>query len=206
MVPMISFFVGGLNETFILIGLAWMYNDLQGADEHWFLRNVINAAGFMGYSSGVMKVALLPHRLLFSSFMSTSTSTAAKTAIAVTLNNKSATWLVIIGFIILTTVQIHDLPDIEGDRARDRQTAPLVLGEGVTRWSIAISVAAWSIVCPMFWDLSWLGYIFIGIPGVVVAGRVLWLTGSVKSDKKTLYCWCLWTIAVYFLPLFVAVS
>jgi hypothetical protein len=43
------------------------------------------------------------------------------------------------GFIILSTMHVQDLKDIEGDRARNQKTFPLV-SQKISRWSIIISV------------------------------------------------------------------
>ena len=53
-------------------------------------------------------------------------------------------WLVIISCVISTTMHVQDLKDEAGDRARARRSAPIVLGDAVARWTIAIPVLFWS--------------------------------------------------------------
>jgi hypothetical protein len=56
-VVFVVFFLGGMTETLAMVGLTWMYNDLEGADENYIVRNIINAFGFVCYSSGATIVA-----------------------------------------------------------------------------------------------------------------------------------------------------
>ena len=167
-------------EAIIMMILTWMYNDLGCGDENYLLRNVINAGGLVCYSSGATVIA--------AGFQEHS------------LNNKGVKWLAIIWGVVFSTVQTQDLPDMEGDLAHKRRTLPLVLGEEVARLSVAVSVAIWSVVCPAFWDLGYLGY---ALPLLVGAGfmyRVLLLRG-VSADKKTWRVWCIWTSTLWLLPL-----
>ncbi|KIM95631.1 hypothetical protein OIDMADRAFT_133318, partial [Oidiodendron maius Zn] len=57
-IPAVIFFVFVLSGmTLATVGLTWMYNDLEGACENYILRNIINAFGFVSYSSGATIVA-----------------------------------------------------------------------------------------------------------------------------------------------------
>jgi hypothetical protein len=53
----LSLYIGGLKQCLSLIILGYWYNDLGGADISWITRNLINAAGFISFSSGAMEVA-----------------------------------------------------------------------------------------------------------------------------------------------------
>ena len=76
--------------------------------------------------------------------------------------------------------------DQEGDRARNRGTLPLVLGDWTARWTIAVPVLFWSFACPKFWELDIYGWIMPAIFGSVVALRVL-MFRDIVADKKTWY-------------------
>ncbi|KAI0383201.1 UbiA prenyltransferase family [Hypomontagnella monticulosa] len=102
-----SFCLGAAQETTLCLVLTWMYNDLGGADEHFILRNVINGAAYFAYGSGAFKVAAGSRSVAFD----------------------ASVWLAIVACMITTTMQIQDLKDQEGDRARQRSTAPLDLGD-----------------------------------------------------------------------------
>lgn len=173
-------YLGGLEETVAMMVLTWMYNDLGGADESYVVRNLINAFGFVCYSSGATLVACGHGR---SSFL------------PVTYQ-----WLGIVGGIVFTTLQMQDMADQEGDRARNRGTVPLMLGDWAARWTIAIPVAFWSSVCPAFWQLNVYAYIVPAICGGIVASRIL-LFRTVDSDKITWKLWNVWITSLYLLPL-----
>ena len=180
-VLLINLYLGAIEESIILLGLNWMYNDLNGAEESYIIRNFINGFAFAAYSSGATRVA--SERVLFS------------------LNATGYQWLAIVGVIIFSTLQVQDLKDQEGDRARKRSTVPLMLGDLVARWTIAVPVLVWSLVCPAFWNLSSWGFILPVMLGCVVAGRVL-LKRKMQEDATTWRVWSLWLISLYFLPLF----
>jgi 4-hydroxybenzoate polyprenyltransferase len=166
-------------ETVAHTILTWMYNDLGGADEIYIVRNLINALGFMCYSSGTTKVA----------------------AGRQTLTTREYTWIGIVGAIIFSTLSMQDLPDIEGDAARGRLTSPLVNGDAFSRWEIVIPILLWSIICPLFWNASWIGYVASITIGCTLAFRILRYR-TVAGDKVSWKIWCLWTGALYTLPLF----
>jgi 4-hydroxybenzoate polyprenyltransferase len=177
----ISTALGGLKETVAMLVLTWMYNDLGGADEDFRLRNLINACGFICHGSGSTLIAAG-----FGSYA---------------LSKQAEIWLVLTGAVIFTTLQVQDLPDMKGDAVRGRRTLPLVCGEGAGRWSVAIPVLIWSIICPYFWGLGVLSYAFTLVSGFVVSGRVLAIRNE-AADEVTYKIWCLWLISLYVLPLF----
>lgn len=171
---------GGVDETVTMMILTWMYNDLGGADENMLVRNGINALGYMCYISGATKIALKAHEL----------------------NSTGYQWIGIVGLVVLTTLQTQDMADQEGDLARGRRTAPLVLGDGAARWTVAIPVVAWSVLCPAFW--AWRGAATYGLVypfGTLLAARVLVLR-DVEADQMTWKLWCFWMFLLSSLPLF----
>lgn len=177
----LSSLTGGFCETIAMIILTWMYNDLGGADEDYILRNAINAAGFICHGSG-------------------------STAIAAgygewELNTTGKMWLGIIGLIVFSTLQIQDIPDIEGDTARGRRTFPIIYGDRAARISVAVGVMIWSVVCPRIWSLDTVGYLILLVPGSWIAYRTLNFS-SVPADELTYKIWCLWLIIIYMLPLY----
>jgi 4-hydroxybenzoate polyprenyltransferase len=175
------FYLGSMEETLLLLVCTWIYNDIEGADSDFVMRNVLLAFFYALYGSGALRVAT------DSAFGDTF------------LNLRGKLWSGVIGAIIFTTMQIQDLKDQEGDRSRDRKTAPLVLGETFARWSIAIPVALWSVFCSVFWTLGVYVSILPIAMGLVVAGRVISLDG-VSNDRKTWKLWCWWLILLYVMP------
>ena len=175
-----TLFLGGTHETVAMMVLTWMYNDLEGADENYIVRNAINALGFMCYSSGATIVACGYGQH--------------------SLNSTAYRWLAIVGGIVFSTLQMQDMPDVEGDAARDRKTLPLVHGNASARWTIAIPTVAWSLICPAFWEVGPLGWLVSLLTGGLLVLRILGLR-SVQADKTTWKVWCLWTSTLYLLPL-----
>ena len=167
-------------ETVVMMVLTWMYNDLGGADEHFQVRNFINALGFMCYSSGSTVVAAGYGEYI--------------------LNDRAYSWLAIVGTVVFSTLSMQDMADIPGDSARGRRTLPLVYGERFARWAIAIPVIFWSILCPLFWGLGVRGYVAPVAVGSMLAFRVLFYR-SITADKISWKLWCFWTIVLYLLPL-----
>lgn len=91
--------LGGLEETIVMFILTWMYNDLYGADEHYAVRNLLNAASFINFSYGATRAA----------------------AGSFDLNGiMKYQWLPMAGAVILTSLQMQDMSDQEGDAQRGR--------------------------------------------------------------------------------------
>ncbi|CAF9939208.1 MAG: hypothetical protein ALECFALPRED_008039 [Alectoria fallacina] len=171
-------------ETALLFNLTWIYNDLRGGDDNWMVRNLIIASAFFLYNLGSLKVA------------SGASSHSEKV-----LGWAPYAWAAVISAVILTTMQVQDLKDQEGDRTRGRQTAPLVLGEQVARWTIALPILFWSLACALFWGVWTLPI----ATGLYVACRVLRERGK-EEDRRSWKFWSLWTAVLYLLPLVSSIS
>lgn len=173
------FFLGAWQATSLLFGLTWMYNDLKGGEEDWLLRKVIIGSAFALYNCGSLRVA---------------------SGADYSLHSGGIRWVAIIADVIFSTMHIQDLKDIAGDRARDRKSAPLVLGDGTARWTITVPLLAWSLICPL--------YLGVGLPiiilpvalGTYIALRTLWMRGP-REDRKSWYLWAAWLVCLYVLPL-----
>jgi 4-hydroxybenzoate polyprenyltransferase len=180
-----SRFLGGVEAAVALMVFSHMYNELDGAQEHWLIRNVLNACGLSCFSIGSAVVATGYGQY--------------------SITDDVYTWVAILAAVITTTVQMQDLPDVEGDRARDRKTMLLVYGDRVTRWSIALLVLFWSVACCYYWDLHILFYVPSVAVGAIMAWRVLLVRG-LDEDEMTWKLWCVWMMVLYSLPLVKRVS
>lgn len=168
--------IGVWRESALILVLTWLYNDLKGGDE--IIRDLIIAVAFGLYNMASLTIAV-----------------SAQTEIS----TQGYTWIAITSGVILTTMQVQDLKDQAGDCARGRLTMPLLLGERMSRWSIAIFVLVWSGLCTFFWELQPWAY---GLPAVLggfvafqaVRGR------SPEQDSRTWKLWCLWMMVLYVLP------
>ncbi|KAJ4856998.1 ubiA prenyltransferase family domain-containing protein [Trichoderma breve] len=116
----LSILSGGYTASITLMAFVWMYNDLDGSNSGIWIRNALNAGGLMCFSWGAL-ASLSGGELLPEGFA----------------------WIMATGAIIMTTVHAQDLPDIEGDMARGRQTVPLLYGEAAARISLAVMVSFW---------------------------------------------------------------
>ena len=172
--------IGGVEESVLMMVLTLMYNDLAGADEIYIFRNTINAFGFVCYSSGSTRVACGVGMC--------------------SVNDSAYWWFGIVGAVVLSTLQIQDMADQEGDRKHNRKMMPLVLGDWTARWTIVIPVIVWSLVCPAFFSLHPLGYIIPLVLGGLLGVRII-LCRTIAADRISWKLWCLWTVSLYCLPL-----
>ncbi|KAI0376332.1 hypothetical protein F5Y04DRAFT_285980 [Hypomontagnella monticulosa] len=159
-------------ESLAIMVLTWLYNDLRGGDDHYITRNAIIGTAFSIYNTGSVRVA-------------------------VGVNTTRGGGLVSV--VIFTTMQVQDLQDVEGDRARGRRSAPILMGNWPARWSVAAPMLLWPAACAWFWGA---GIVLSGPQialGTLVAVRSLWYSGLL-ADKLTWRLWCLWTAMLYMLP------
>ncbi|KAI0159977.1 hypothetical protein GGR52DRAFT_563794 [Hypoxylon sp. FL1284] len=172
-----SFCLGAAQETAFCLVLTWMYNDLGGADEHFALRNIINGAAYFVYGSGALKVAAGSEKV----------------------GSGASLWLAMVACIIATTMQVQDLKDQEGDKARLRSTAPLDLGDGICRCSIVAGITFWSALCLSYWSWSPIGLLLVLSPGSIVVRRLLKFRDA-AADALSYRWWSIWIISIFCLP------
>lgn len=174
----LSWATGVWHETLVLLAMQWMYNDLRGCDESLVLRNGLIAVGYGLYSAIAVGIMVGPGH---------------------GLTGKGWQWVGMIALVMLGTQHICDIKDAEGDRTRGRRSAPIVLGDGMCRWSVAVPIMGFSVLCPAFFGLGALSYAGTVGSGGVVAGRTLFMR-ELKADKMTWKLWALWTCSLFVLP------
>lgn len=172
--------------------LTWMYNDLGGGDDNWLIRNAVIAAAFGVYNLGSMKVAASTAINLTPSPPPTSSSQL--------ISPLGYAWAALISAVILTTMHVQDLKDVEGDRARGRKSAPIVLGRRVASYTIAVPTLVWSAVCATAWASSATAAAGVMSLGGYVAWRCVACVGDRTVDRRTWQLWCFWTAVLYVLP------
>ena len=174
--------LGAAEETALCLILTWMYNDLGGADEHFLIRNGINSVAYFVYGAGAIRVSANCDLQAF--------------------DPGTAQWLGVVAGIIFTTMHIQDLKDQKGDRARNRSTAPLAAGDCFSRWSIVVSVAAWSLICPRYWSLHLTDGASVGVLSLasMVSFRLMRYRLP-RADAATYKWWSIWLMAIFSLPL-----
>jgi len=156
-----------------------MYNDLKGCDEDCIIRNLLIAIGYGLYSSAALRVA---------------------TGSAHTINSKGFAWIGMITLVMFITQHICDLKDQEGDKLRGRRSIPIVLGDELARWSVAVPIMICSIICPFFFGLGVMSYVSTLSIGFLVAFRTVRYR-DLKADKVTWKLWAFWTVWLFGLPL-----
>jgi 4-hydroxybenzoate polyprenyltransferase len=166
----------GMEGVFIHI-LTWLYNDLKGCDE--LIRDPIIAVAYGLFNAASLKIAL---------------------GSQASISQDGYTWVYIISGVILTTMQVQDLKDQEGDRTRGRKTIPLYFGDNVSRVSIAAFAIFWSFICSHFWCLQLWAYALPLSVAIVLALSTL-LRRTPKEDSQSWKLWCLWTVSLYSLPI-----
>lgn len=172
--------LGGMEVTIMGLILTWMYNDLEGGDDSYITRNLINSLGLTAWSIGTTSVACSHSKH--------------------TLDPAGYYWFALEGVIIFTTLHIQDLRDQAGDRIRGRRTVPLVWGDGNARWSIAVCIVFWSFVCPSIWSLGMYGFLGPVILGGTIALRVMFFR-SAAADRTSWRLWGFWISSIFLLPL-----
>ena len=159
----------------------WFYNELGGADENILIRNAVNAVAYLVYGDASLKLV------------------AGTDAMGITVDFYS--WLGVVALVIGTTIQLQDLKDYEGDKARGRRTAPVVLGTALTRVSVCMGVLLWSVVCPIYWQVS-SGIVAVTLlAGLLLSARVMLCRGS-KADRTSFITWSWWEMGIFLLPIF----
>ena len=178
----LNYLLGVWREGVFIQILTWLYNDLRGGDE--LIRDAIIAVAYGLFNHGSLQIAI-----------GGEASVSAGGQI----------WIIIISGVILTTMQVQDLKDQEGDRTRGRKSIPLFLGDQTSRVLIAIFVLVWSCVCTFFWGLRPLAYTMTVSWGLVVMLSVL-LRRRPDEDSQTWKLWCIWTVSLYSLPILASLT
>lgn len=189
--------LGVWDQGLLIHVLTWLYNDLGGCDEAFFVRDLCTASAFAMFNSGALKIASGCHLL-----SPTSHDPGADQGLECTLSGPGRVWTALVSAVIFTTMQVQDLKDQAGDRLRGRRTVVLRYGEGVARGSIAVLVVFWSLVCGCFWGPSWRTLALPLLPALVVVWKVTRSGCTRAEDRRTWQLWSLWLVCLYVLPVF----
>ncbi|KAL8902132.1 MAG: hypothetical protein Q9207_004864 [Kuettlingeria erythrocarpa] len=170
---------GGTAQSVSLVVLGIWYNNFGGGDKSWVVRNVINALGYVCFTSGAMEVAI---------------------GMPLPFEARLIRWFGIIAAIIFSTVHLQDMYDQTGDRVKGRKTVPLVFGDTGARWSIALAMTLWGWICPRYWNGGTLLLMMSTLVAASIAARSLTLR-TVDSDRLTFKLWNAWMTLVFTMPL-----
>ena len=175
-----SLWIGGFRQSAALVILGVWYNNFAGADANCLVRNLINALGYLCFTSGAMEVAL-------------GFSLPAKTRLV--------QWFGVIAAIVFSTIHLQDMYDQVGDRMRGRKTVPLVIGDGLARWTIVVPMLFWGYLCPHLWSAG----SYLSSSSIVLAATVAirsLLLRTVESDRLTFKIFTTWVTLVFVMPFF----
>ena len=175
----LSTVTGGLKQSVTLVFIGTWYNHFAGADSSCVLRNLINALGYVCFTSGAMEVAL---------------------GFPLPVKTRLVEWFGVIAAVIFTTIHLQDMYDQLGDRVRGRRSVPLVIGDGAARCMTAITMIFWGYHCPRFWTPALTVIALSLLLAGTVAVRCLSLR-TIESDRLTFKVWNVWMTLVFLLPL-----
>ena len=176
-----SYFAGGFRSCISLVLLGAWYNNLNGSNVSWIIRNLINALGYLSFALGALEVVL-------------------GCPLPLQAGQQLTWWFLLVGMVIFSTVQMHDIQDLQGDLKRGRKTMPVALGDSATRRISACLIVFWSLLIPKQWNMGSAGQIGTLTLGIVLANRVL-LGGATRYDKATFRIWNVWIVWLYASPL-----
>ena len=179
---LLSICLGSLTPSVTLMTIVWLYNDLDGSSAGVIQRNVLNAVGLACFGWGSVSV------LLAGNFSSDDLTL---------LQN----WTILTATAVATTIQTQDLPDMVGDKARGRRTIPLVYGENWARFSVAILVPMWSLLCTTFWQVTFRTSVITLIMALGL-GLLVLIRRDQATNEWVWKLWCAWVCMLYILPLF----
>ncbi|KAI1170329.1 UbiA prenyltransferase family [Nemania sp. FL0916] len=172
-----------------LIGITgtW-YNSFGGSDVNPLIRNFLNALAYALFSLGALEIAQ-NEQLNFGHLGKPGHSDLPSLEM----------WVIVLTLVIMTTIQLQDMEDQEGDMLKGRRSMPLQVGDGPTRWVTAIFMVLWGFLCPYFWDCDWSGYLAATALACLIALRSI-AYRTVEHDKTTFRMWNMWIVGLYMLP------
>lgn len=164
--------------------LGYFYNVL-GGHRTAFGRNAICALAYAGFGYGA------------SSILELRTNFSLWSRLAVI----DAHWVVVYAAIVLCTIQVADLGDIEGDEMLGRRTLPIVYGEKFTKAISTLGIVLASEIVREFWALSGtISGVVLLVGGIVVGGIVAW--GEYHGPKNAYAWYCIWLMGIGLVPAF----
>ncbi|KAI9711722.1 MAG: hypothetical protein M1820_001866 [Bogoriella megaspora] len=168
----------GLIPCLLLFCFGYLHNDLGLGDVDPIARNALNGCGFSSFAAGATEIALHVRGL----------------------DRDAIIWLNVIAAVVFCTIHTQDMYDQVGDKAVGRRTAPLVIGDGAARWSIAIAILGWSLAAPACLGAAKVASVFPVVMGLWIMSRTLGRR-CVVDDRKTFKIYNAWLVSLYMLPL-----
>ncbi|QDS67657.1 hypothetical protein FKW77_004824 [Venturia effusa] len=103
--------------------------------------------------------------------------------------------------IFATTGHAQDFRDRSADALMGRKTIPLLLPQGVARWSLAALILAWTVGLIALWQPPTIASVIFFLLGMRCLSGYLW--SYEERDDYVSYCWYgFWLLASNLLPIF----
>lgn len=178
----VSFYMDVLPMYIAWVILITAYNDWGVSDYSGIVRNVFYGAGFTCLFSGALSIAL------------GSDTPVSRTAWQ---------WTLLFTFgIVGMTCQVQEFRDEAGDRARGRHTIVIALGRQYALWTVAATVAFWSVYAPLiFLCARWKVVVVSVAVGALLVGTAMAGLKDQKFDRQMYRLWSVWVCSLVGLPL-----
>ncbi|KAJ7776078.1 UbiA prenyltransferase family [Mycena olivaceomarginata] len=158
------------------------YNELR-LSRHWALKSFIGSMGYVCYSWGM--TVIFDHGR--------------------PLSKISIIAVVVSGLIFTTTGHAQDFRDRDGDAAIGRKTLAMVIPQPLARWSLMVTILAWTGGLVYLWGPPPLvSVLFFGLAAYTTASFVR--DHSQKADGVSYWWYNIWLIFAHMLPLFKRLS
>ncbi|KAI4117431.1 MAG: hypothetical protein LQ345_002334, partial [Seirophora villosa] len=103
------------------------------------------------------------------------------------LHGLKALAVFLVGAIFATTGHAQDFRDRSADKMMGRRTIPLLLPQPVARWSLAASIAAWTVGLLALWRPPLVAGVAFAAAGLTCLGG--FLRSYEEEDDYVSYCW-----------------
>lgn len=176
----IAIYIGGFVPYAVLTFFHVWYNEFGGA-ANGVVKNIFNGIGIGCFFAGPLEVA-------------TGYSVFSGKA-------EGAIWVGILMATFGATSHVQDFRDMQGDRAANRSTIPLVVGEMTARVLAIAAVGFWTEVACQFWSAGWLQRALPYATGAVLVANLL-LDRTHDGDVRAWRLWSVWVLSLFLLPVF----
>ncbi|KAJ7593897.1 UbiA prenyltransferase family-domain-containing protein, partial [Mycena floridula] len=172
-----SMYLDLLPCSIIYIAAIVAYNEGRWA-ENWVMKSMLASIGYVCYCWGV--TSIFDH--------------------GKSLSDVSRLAVLLSGALHATTGYAQDFRDREGDSAIGRKTIPILLPQYLARWSLLVTIFAWTGALVWLWRPPILVSVGLVASGVVSTVKFV-CDYSLEADNNSYLWYNIWLITAHFLPL-----
>ncbi|KAI0763940.1 UbiA prenyltransferase family-domain-containing protein [Trametes elegans] len=162
--------------TSVFITLTYLYDEL-GLAGHWLGKSFCNIGAYVTLEIGTTKLM----------------------GISQSLDTVSITAVCLSGLLILTTIQVQDFPDVDGDSALGRVTLPIYAPEA-SRAATLAALVGWSAALAWLWGVGPICACAFVALGTCVGVRCYVLRRPC-ADKRTYVLYNIWLTLANVMPM-----